>query len=263
MEVLKDQRRPVKIGVQDLKRGIIVTVRSTVKLTSRLPRSRKVAAIAVIASTAMLLSACNNTVTEAAKVGQTIITNDEVSQSVNEVLASRKGVDTSQMQLQSGTSLVQGQFESYFYSDLFNEIAKLLKLNITNTDLATYKADVLKTIGGEANLPKALIQSNIAPQDFDRTIRQNFILNQLAAIAKANKLTNTNGEAITAWVVSAAQKVGVTINPRYGSFNTQTGGITAPTSNSAVTPSTTSSSAGASTSGGSSTAGGSSTTPTP
>jgi hypothetical protein len=200
-------------------------------------------------------------VTEAAKVGQTVITNDEVSQSVNEVLASRKGVDTTKMQLQTGSSLVQGQFESYFYSNLFDEVAKLLKLNITNTELATYKADVIKTIGGEVNLPNALVQSNIAPQDFDRTIRQNFIVNQLASIAKAEKLTNTNGEAITAWVVGAAQKVGVTINPRYGTFNAQTGGITAPASISAVTPSTNSSSSAGSTSSGSSS--GTSTTPTP
>ena len=195
------------------------------------------AAMALVASAALLLSACTNTVTEAAKVGQTVITNDQISQSVNEVLASRKGVNTTQMQLQTGAALVQGQFQSYFYADLFDEVAKLLKLNVTNSELTSYKAAIIKTIGGEANLPNALVQSNIAPQDFDRTIRQNFIVNQLASLAKANKLTNTNGEAITAWVVGAAQKVGVKINPRYGSFNAQTGGITAPTSNPAVTSS--------------------------
>jgi hypothetical protein len=222
-----------------------VSVRPFSTITSQAYRSRKVASIVVVACAALLLSACTNTVTEAAKVGQTVITNDDVAKSVNEVLASRKGVDTSQMQLQTGASLVQGQFESYFYSNLFDEVAKLLKLKITNSELASYKAAILKTVGGSANLPNALIQSNIAPQDFDRTVRQNFIVNQLASIAKENKLTNTNGEAITAWVVGAAQKVGVKINPRYGTFNSQTGGITAPASIAAVTPSTTSGSTSA------------------
>jgi urease gamma subunit len=204
------------------------------RLTFAPLRSRKVLAASIAIISSLLLTACGNTVTEAGKVGDTVITTNDVATSVNEVLAARRGVDVSQMQLQTGSTLVESQFQSYFYSALFDEVAKELKLNITNTELATYKATVIKTVGGDANLPLALLQSNIAKEDFDRTLRQNFIVNQLSTIAKAQNLPNTNGEAITAWVLMAAQKAGVSINPRYGTFNPQTGAITLPSGAAAV-----------------------------
>ena len=91
--------------------------------------------LALLAVVSVLgLSGCGK-VDSAATLGDITISQASAQAIVDEVLAERAKVDTSQMQLQSGSALNRSQLRFTIVTTLFDEIAKELKLSITSTEL--------------------------------------------------------------------------------------------------------------------------------
>jgi hypothetical protein len=186
----------------------------------------------------LALTGCGK-VDNAATIGDITISQASAQAIVDEVLAERAKIDTSQMQIQSGNALNRSQLRFTIVTTLFDEIAKELTIKISSTELEKAKADLVAQSGGQEALATNLVAAQIAPSNFDRYVRaiitSNKIQEALAASGVAKEDLSTR---ITQLVNAKAAELTVKVNPRYGTWDADTGDIVASDSaGSAVVPS--------------------------
>ena len=194
--------------------------------------------VALTIATGLLLTGCSQS-NEAATVGDFKITQTELQSSIDAVLSERTKVDTSQMQLETGDELNRGQLRFKILMHTFDEIAKELDLEITTSQVVSRKQQISQSLGGEAELPKNLVNAAIAPQDFDTYVRAILISERITSalvqsgVAEAD-VANQLGKLLSA----KAKELGVKINPRYGFWDVEAGDVVAAdVTGGAVTPS--------------------------
>lgn len=184
------------------------------------------------------LTGCGQ-VDSAATIGKVTISQASAQATVDEVLAERAKVDTSQMQIQSGAALNRSQLRFTIITTLFDDIAKELKLTVSTTEVAKAKSDLITQSGGAAALSKNLVAAEIAPSNFDRYVRAIIVSSKLQGALKASGVADADVSGrITQLVTAKAKQLKVTVNPRYGTWDPTTGQIVAKDSaGSAVVPS--------------------------
>jgi len=194
--------------------------------------------IASVAAIALFLTGCSQ-VGAAATVGSTKITQATVQSSIDTVMAERKTVDTTQMQLETGEELNRSQLRFHLFAALLKASAKDLKITVTKAEIDTRREVIIQQVSGVANLPKALVGAGIASTDFD--IYLEAVLNS-EKIQKSLVATGTTKAEIPtkmqALVVATGKKYKVTVNPRYGVWKADTAEATAAVSD-AVSPAAT------------------------
>jgi hypothetical protein len=183
------------------------------------------------------LTGCGQ-VDSAATIGKVSISQAAAQATVDEVLAERAKVDTSQMQIQSGAALNRSQLRFTIITTLFDDIAKELKLTVSTTEVAKAKTDLITQSGGAAALSKNLVAAEIAPSNFDRYVRAIIVSNKLQGALKASGVADADVSGrITQLVTAKAKQLKISINPRYGVWDPATGEIVAKDSaGSAVVP---------------------------
>ena len=187
---------------------------------------KKFLTVLAIASS-LLLTGCSQT-NEAASIGDFKISQTEIQSSIDSVMAERTKVDTSQMQLETGEDLNRGPLRFKILMHTFDEIAKELKLEVTSSQIESQKARILESIGGEAELPKNLVNAAIAPQDFDIYLRAIVISEQISAALTQAGVAEADVSAKVSELLSAKSKsLGVKINPRYGVWDNEAGDVVA------------------------------------
>lgn len=187
---------------------------------------KKILAVLTIAS-ALLLTGCSQA-NEAASIGGFKISQTQLQSSIDAVMAERTKVDSSQMQLETGEELNRGQLRFKILMHTFDEIAKELKIEVTSSQIGAKKASIIQSVGGEAELPKNLVNAAIALQDFDIYLRAIVISEQIAAaLAQSGvaqeEVSNKVGDLLNA----KAKSLGVKINPRYGVWDNEIGDVVA------------------------------------
>ena len=183
--------------------------------------------VALTIATGLLLTGCSQS-NEAATVGDFKITQTELQSSIDAVMAERTKVDTSQMQLETGDELNRGQLRFKILMHTFDEIAKELDLEITTSQVVSRKQQIAENVGGEAELPKNLVNAAIALQDFDTYVRAILIYERItSALAQSGvaevDVANQLGNLLSA----KAKELGVKINPRYGFWDNEAGDVVA------------------------------------
>ena len=187
---------------------------------------KKILAVLTIAS-ALLLTGCSQT-NEAATIGGFKISQTELQSSIDAVMAERTKVDSSQMQLESGEELNRGQLRFKILMHTFDEIAKELKLEVTPSQLEAQRANLVNSVGGEAELPKNLVNAAIALQDFDAYVRARVISDLISAALIESGVPEADVSSRVSELLNAKSKsLGVKVNPRYGFWNNETGDIVA------------------------------------
>lgn len=193
---------------------------------------------ALVVATGLLLTGCSN-VDAALSLGDTKITTAELQANVDSILAERAKVDTTQMQLDSGETLLRNQLNFQLLLAGFAEIAKELDIQITSSEIAGRRAEIIEQVGGEEALPNALVSASIAPEDLDGYLRAILTTQKLG---EALTQTGVGEEDVQARIqelfVAKVNELKVDVNPRYGKWDSATGTIIAavPASD-AVTPS--------------------------
>ena len=184
------------------------------------------------------LTGCGQ-VDSAATIGKVSISQASAQATVDEILAERAKVDTSQMQIQTGAALNRSQLRFTIITTLFDDIAKELKLTVSTTEVAKAKSDLITQSGGAAALSKNLVAAEIAPSNFDRYVRAIIVSNKLQGALKASGVADADVSGrITQLVTAKAKQLKISINPRYGVWDPATGEIVAKDSaGSAVVPS--------------------------
>ena len=194
--------------------------------------------IASVAAIALFLTGCG-TADSAATIGSTKITQATVQKSIDAVMAERAGVDSSQMQLETGEELNRSQLRFHLFAGLLKAAATDLKITVSKAEIDTRREVIIQQVGGVDKLPTALVGAGIASIDFDV---------YLEAVLNSEKIQKTFVDAGTAeaeiptkmqaLVVATGQKNKVTVNPRYGVWNAKTAEVTAAPSD-VVSPSAT------------------------
>ena len=187
---------------------------------------KKVLALFAVLSLAAL-TACGQ-VNSAATLGDITITQSSFQSTLDELMKEREAVDTSQMQLEQGSSLNRSQLRFLIVTTIFDEIAKELKITVTKTDQATTRQTLVDQSGGEAALSQNLVSAQIAPSNFERYIRAIIITEKLADALEASGVTPEAVDARISELVNAkAKELEISVNPRYGTWDYNAGDILA------------------------------------
>ena len=197
---------------------------------------KKILALVAVATT-LLLTGCSQ-VGSAATIGSTKISQATVQGSIDAILAARQGVDTSQMQLETGEVLNRGQLRFHLLTALLREVGKEIKLSVSKAEIDTRRQSIIDQVGGEEALPNALIGAGIARNDFDQYIEAILISDKINQALTAAGVTEADmGAQISKLVVAKAKELGVTVNPRYGKWDaTVADVVAADAAGAAVTP---------------------------
>ena len=193
---------------------------------------------ALVLATGLLLTGCSN-VDAALSLGDTKITTADLQANVDVILAERAKVDTSQMQLDSGETLLRNQLNFRLLLATFSEIAKEFEIQITSSEIAGRRAEIIEQVGGEEALPGALVSASIAPEYLDGYLRALLITQKLG---EAFGLTGGAEADVQARIqdlfVAKVNELKIKVSPRYGKWDPTTGTIIAAVAASdAVTPS--------------------------
>ena len=186
--------------------------------------------IASVAAIALFLTGCSQ-VGSAATIGSTKITQATVQTSIDTLMAERSGVDTTQMQLETGEALNRSQLRFHLFAALLKAAAKDLKVTVSKAEIDTRRESIIQQVGGVASLPNALVGAGIASTDLD--IYLDAVLNS----EKIQKSLFDSGVAeaeiptkMQDLVIATGKKYKVTVNPRYGVWKADTAEVVAATS---------------------------------
>jgi hypothetical protein len=185
---------------------------------------KKILALIAVLSLATV-TACGQLNT-AATLGDITISQASFEATVTELVKAREEFDTSQMQLEEGATLNRSQLRFFIITTIFDEIAKELKLGVTNSELTTTRTNMIEQSGGEAAFAKNLVAAQIAPSNFDAYVRAIIISDKINAALKASGIADADISARLSELVKAkAIELKISINPRYGTWDNTNGDI--------------------------------------
>ena len=182
---------------------------------------------ALVIATGLLLTGCSS-VDAAVTLGDTKITTAELQANVDLILAERAKVDTTQMQLEKGETLLRNQLNFQVLLAGFAEIAKELDIRITNSEIAGRRAEIVEQVGGADALPAALVSASIAPADLDGYLRAVLTTQKLGEALLQTGVAEADVEARTQQLfIAKVNELKIKVNPRYGKWDANTGQIVA------------------------------------
>ena len=182
---------------------------------------------ALVVATGLLLTGCSN-VDAAVTLGDTKITTAELQANVDLILAERAKVDTTQMQLEKGETLLRNQLNFQVLLAGFAEIAKELDIKITNSEIAGRRAEIVEQVGGAEALPAALVSASIDPVDLDGYLRAVLTTQKLGEALLQTGVAEADVQARTQQLfVAKVNELKIKVNPRYGKWDATTGQIVA------------------------------------
>ena len=174
---------------------------------------------------ALVLTSCSS-MNSGITIGDKEFSSNDIQKPVDEVLRDRKIVDTSEMQLPEADELLRNQAQFYIVGVLLDRIATDKNLSITNADIAARRTEILSQVGGEAELPKALVSASLAQSNLDAYLKILIISEKLSKdIILSGVSSEQAAEEVNKIVVAVAKKLGVKVNPKYGKWNPATASI--------------------------------------
>ena len=174
---------------------------------------------------ALVLTSCSS-MNSGITIGDREFSSNDIQKPVDEVLRDRKKVDTAGMQLAEADELLRNQAQFYIVGVLLDRIATDKKLSITNADIAARRTEILSQVGGEAELPKALVGASLAQSNLDAYLKILIISEKLSKdIILSGVSSEQAAEEVNKIVVALAKKLGVKVNPKYGKWNPDTASI--------------------------------------
>jgi hypothetical protein len=171
-------------------------------------------------------------------VGEEDIKSTQIQGVVDEILAARKTVDTAGMELIVGKQLLRNQAQFAVIRILFNQIVIDKNFTISDSDVAARRGDVINQVGGLDRLEPALVSANLAASTFDEYLRILIIVDRLNESFISSGIPETLvSQEVSKTLVATAEKLGVEVNPKYGTWNPITAAIEASdVTDGAVTP---------------------------
>lgn len=180
---------------------------------------------ALAITTGLLLTGCSN-VDSALSFGETEITTAELQGKVDTLIAERAKVDVSQMQLESGEALLRNQLQFQLLIQGFLVLAEELNIEVSNSEIETRRAAIVEQVGGEEQIPAALVSAAIAPEDLEPYLRGILISEKIVqALLQTGVPEDEVQTRVQELFVAKLNSLKIQVNPRYGKWDSATGQI--------------------------------------
>ena len=182
---------------------------------------KKKVSAALLVVIGLILSGCSNP-SDAATFKAGKITMKELQTSVNTILAERIKFETVPENGFSGEALTRNQLEFHIFSALFTQAAKERNLVALPGEVAARRVEVLKNVGGEEQLSVALVNAGIASTDLDEYLALIVLQDKLRAVVAPSATDDGQVQALQKMLAETVTSQKLTVNPRYGVWNTLT-----------------------------------------
>jgi hypothetical protein len=178
-------------------------------------RPRLAFALAGLAATVVVLAGCGGSVGgDAAIVGPVAIREPALASQVAEIHRGNAApVD------QDDPTLVQTTLRRLILQELVAQIASANNVWVTRTQLDQQLAALDAQMGGRAEVEKALLQSNVPPSQLEEYLTFQQRLDGLGPVLAPDGDDAARQQAVVSAVAAQAEAVGVTINPRFGTWD--------------------------------------------
>lgn len=184
-----------------------------------------------LALVGLFLTACAPAFGSAAVVGDEKVSLSTIQESVSQVINQRREAGSPNTQDVGGGELAQDQLRFHVISVIFAKAAKSAGVTVSASEFAAYRAEIVRSVGGEKGLLIPLTQNSIARKDFDLYLYDLLYQKKIGEKLVAGDATDQNVVAARTDAVNkliqetfAANKV--TVNPRFGIFDPKTTMIT-------------------------------------
>ena len=173
----------------------------------------------------------------AATVGKIKISEKQVKDTVAAVIAERKTVSTTGMTLAYGDSLSAEQLNYFVVSTLLSQTLAANHLAVTDAQVKTREASILKQEGSAAKLKSAEVSAGIATKDFDGYVREILSIEALQAmVQKQGTAVADSGTKVQDLVRQLSIKEGVKIEPKYGTWDSTQVSVVPPATAASTSP---------------------------
>ncbi len=182
-------------------------------------------AILLLALTALVLSGCSDP-SDAANYKGGKITIERLQESVSSILDERVKFETTPQDALTGEALTLNQLEFHIFTALLTQAAKERKIAATAAEISAQRAEIVKNVGSEEELSLALVNAGIASIDLDQYLSLIILQDKLRLVIAPT--ATEDGQIIQAlqkMLEETATKEALTVNPRYGIWNTTTNKI--------------------------------------
>ena len=182
-------------------------------------------AILLLALTALVLSGGSNP-SDAANYKGGKITIERLQESVSSILDERVKFETTPQDALTGEALTLNQLEFHIFTALLTQAAKERNIAATAAEISAQRAEIVKNVGSEEELSLALVNAGIASIDLDQYLSLIILQDKLRLVIAPT--ATEDGQIIQAlqkMLEETATKEALTVNPRYGVWNTTTNKI--------------------------------------
>jgi len=177
--------------------------------------SRRYAAVAGLAVTALLMAACGGVSPgAAATVGGERISERQLTEQVQQVLqAQGRAPDT------ASQALVVTTLDRMITTSLVQQLAEQEGIEVTQGELDATLANFAEASGGQEAFEQALLEQDLAPDDIPEIIRVNILAQKLGFALDPQGSPDSQSSAVFAAVTAFSQEMGTQVSPRYGTWD--------------------------------------------
>lgn len=183
-------------------------------------RTRTTILAATLAAAGLILAACSSEAGAAAVIGNERITEVQLAEQVNAVLeAQNKPANT------VDDALVAGTLDRMIKTRLVSILAEEAGLDVPQGRIDVQLQAYDQQVGGRAQVEKIFLESGVAPSQVEDVVRLNLQAELLGQALAPGQPAQEQGGRVVEAVALFANRVGVQVSPRYGTWSPQTIGI--------------------------------------
>ncbi len=199
----------------------------------RRTRAVSVALLAAsLAGSSLLVSGCGSTnASTAATVGSEVITNAQLTDWAHGVL-----VATGKYPNSIDQNVTSNSLNLLIYLDLLDALAGATGVTASQGEIDAAGKSLLQAGATEEQITASAAQSGIAPNAVPAFLRANVLTPKIQKVLAPNATPEEQKQIFQQALVTTANQLGVTVNPRYGSWSPDTIKLGAPPSDLSIPP---------------------------
>ncbi|MEU8889490.1 SurA N-terminal domain-containing protein [Streptomyces sp. NPDC048442] len=174
-----------------------------------------------------VLTACGNQAHPgaAALVGGERIDVSSVQNQVKDVRAAQAKAPQAAQLISSTGQMNRAKLHSMLFGRVVERAAADAGVEVSRKEIQQARAAAVQQAQGEEKLAQMLVQRGIAPDQIEQAVREEILLNKVAAANQANLATPGGQAKVTQVLAKASKALKITVNPRYGTWDNEKIGL--------------------------------------
>ncbi|MFI0981395.1 SurA N-terminal domain-containing protein [Streptomyces sp. NPDC021093] len=162
----------------------------------------------------------------AALVGGERIETSSVQNQVKDVRAAQAKAPQGAQLISSTGQMNRAKLHSMLFGKVVERAASDAGIEVSRKEIQQARAAAVQQYQGEEKLAEMLVRRGVAPDQIEQAVREELLLNKIAAANRAN-LTTPDGQAkVTQVLAKASKDLHISVNPRYGTWDNEKIGLT-------------------------------------